>query len=83
MRQCTLSTCSRKYVAKGYCQGHYDKYRRYGDPLIGEGPKISMADQILKLIEVYEEETRDNIDRIPAEDVIYLFSPQLHAAIYG
>jgi len=32
-RTCTIGDCDREYAAKGYCQAHYHRWRRHGDPL--------------------------------------------------
>ena len=34
MRICKVQDCRNKFLAKGYCIKHYQKYRKYGDPLI-------------------------------------------------
>ncbi|RYI30544.1 HNH endonuclease [Bacillus infantis] len=33
MRVCSIEGCEDKYEAKGYCKKHYNRFRRYGDPL--------------------------------------------------
>ena len=33
--ECEIRECLRQHYAKGLCQIHYDKKRRYGNPLIG------------------------------------------------
>jgi hypothetical protein len=32
-RLCSLDGCEKKHVAKGYCWKHYERNRKYGDPL--------------------------------------------------
>ena len=32
MRQCTFEECDRRYYACGYCETHYRRARRHGDP---------------------------------------------------
>ena len=34
MEECKVEGCENKHRAKGYCQKHYDKFKKYGDPLI-------------------------------------------------
>lgn len=34
MRICSVERCKRKHNAKNYCKMHYDRFLRYGDPLI-------------------------------------------------
>ena len=31
--RCSVDGCGRPYSAKGYCKYHYEKFRKYGDPL--------------------------------------------------
>lgn len=33
MKKCNVENCENKHLAKGYCQKHYAKFRKYGDPL--------------------------------------------------
>ena len=33
MEKCTVEGCENKHRAKGYCQKHYIRYKKYGDPL--------------------------------------------------
>jgi len=33
-RKCVIEGCNNKHYAKDYCQKHYKKFTRYGDPLI-------------------------------------------------
>jgi len=33
-RRCDVEGCDRPYHAKGYCQLHYDRWSKWGDPLI-------------------------------------------------
>lgn len=35
VKTCTIAGCGRKHVARGYCQTHYERFRRNGDPLGG------------------------------------------------
>jgi hypothetical protein len=34
LKQCSIEDCNRKYWGRGYCQLHYARRRRWGDPLI-------------------------------------------------
>ena len=34
MRKCSIPGCGKKHDARGYCSGHYQKWRVYGDPLV-------------------------------------------------
>lgn len=34
MKQCTVSGCFSKFVARGYCSEHYSRWKAHGDPLI-------------------------------------------------
>lgn len=33
MQICSVNYCESKHYAKGFCKRHYDRYRKYGDPL--------------------------------------------------
>lgn len=33
-RRCDVEECDRPYYAKGYCGTHYQRWRKWGDPLI-------------------------------------------------
>ena len=33
MKICSIPDCDKKHYAKGYCRKHYEKFRKYGDPL--------------------------------------------------
>jgi hypothetical protein len=37
-RTCSISDCARPAYSRGWCQAHYTRWRRYGDPL-GGGPE--------------------------------------------
>lgn len=32
---CCIANCSKRHYAKGFCQAHYERSRRHGDPLAG------------------------------------------------
>jgi hypothetical protein len=36
MKSCSIENCENKYAGKGFCQKHYQKNKRYGDPLAGK-----------------------------------------------
>lgn len=33
MTVCSIEGCEKKYEAKGYCKSHYNRFRKYGNPL--------------------------------------------------
>lgn len=35
MKQCSVESCLRERIARGFCKNHYRKFMRYGDPLAG------------------------------------------------
>lgn len=35
-RVCKVEGCNNRYIAKGYCGKHYQKFKKYGDPLYFE-----------------------------------------------
>lgn len=36
---CTIPDCAKPVLAKGYCNAHYKKWKKHGDPLFGETRK--------------------------------------------
>lgn len=34
-RRCSISECDNPHVARGYCDMHYRRFRKHGDPLLG------------------------------------------------
>lgn len=34
-KKCRIDGCSNKYKSGGWCHAHYERFRRYGDPLAG------------------------------------------------
>ena len=36
MPTCSVENCDRPYYAKGFCEMHYARVRKYGDPLAGQ-----------------------------------------------
>ena len=39
-RTCTIDGCDRKHYGRGYCNPHYKRWRRYGDPEAGQPTPI-------------------------------------------
>jgi hypothetical protein len=39
MKVCTVDNCSSASIKRGYCQSHYKRWWRHGDPLAGRGPR--------------------------------------------
>lgn len=42
-RQCSIDGCENKHQAKGYCDKHYSKLRRYGNPLHTEKERHGLS----------------------------------------
>ena len=42
MRVCTIDGCDSKHEAKGFCDKHYQKFKKYGDPLKVVKPTANM-----------------------------------------
>lgn len=42
---CTIEGCGKKVKARGWCQGHYDRARWYGDPLVSVYSKGIVANE--------------------------------------
>jgi hypothetical protein len=38
---CLVDSCQKVSVKRGYCQSHYKKVWRYGDPIAGRGPRAA------------------------------------------
>jgi hypothetical protein len=57
MKLCILEDCEKARWAKGYCNGHYKKWRKYGDPLVQKKISIPVS-QCLE--EACEEPSRYN-----------------------
>ena len=37
MRTCTVADCGKKFIARGFCSAHYQRWSKYGDALGGPG----------------------------------------------
>src|SRR5699024_862664 len=44
-RQCSIEECDRPYEAKGYCKLHYNRWSRWGDPLIVKYVKYASPEE--------------------------------------
>src|SRR5699024_5243090 len=44
-RQCSVEGCDRPYRAKGYCQLHYQRWHKWGDPLIVKHVKYASPEE--------------------------------------
>lgn len=38
---CSIDNCDRPAHARGWCPAHYQRWRRYGDPLLGDRPDVT------------------------------------------
>lgn len=45
-RLCSITDCSKKHVAKGWCEDHYRRFKRHGDPLAGGTPQKALPNWI-------------------------------------
>jgi hypothetical protein len=43
MKSCSIENCENKYAGKGFCQKHYEKNKRHGDPLAGKSQSQNKA----------------------------------------
>jgi hypothetical protein len=41
-RKCSVDGCDKPHRARGFCGSHYQRFRRYGDPLLG-GPELGLG----------------------------------------
>lgn len=44
MNGCSIENCDRPYMAKGYCNAHYQSYYKYGDPIKAQRAKTNWGD---------------------------------------
>ncbi len=52
MRTCTVVGCSSPHIAKGYCQSHYAKWKRHGDPTSCGNPNINSIEDFWNKVNV-------------------------------
>lgn len=45
-RICSLPDCSRRFVARGYCDPHYRRWKAHGDPLAGRLYNATMPERL-------------------------------------
>lgn len=56
-RSCSVGGCNRPHNARGYCFGHYERWKKFGHPDVDRplnthvSPEASMLDRILRRIE--------------------------------
>lgn len=71
-RECNLSDCSRKHVARGYCKLHYRRFMEHGDPLINKpapekidlnGERICNKCKKRKILGDYPPDSRNRLGR--------------------
>ena len=53
---CSVDGCGRMLLARGYCESHYYRYRRYGDPSAGgaiedRGPSVPSRDILAAIVD--------------------------------
>jgi hypothetical protein len=44
---CRIEGCTNKYKSGGWCHAHYERFRKYGDPLAGGTPHIPRPDKCI------------------------------------
>lgn len=44
MKSCSVDGCTNKYLCKGYCNLHYIRFKKYGDPLVNNSPTGKSGD---------------------------------------
>lgn len=42
-RLCSIPDCDKHAKQKGWCWGHYERWRKHGDPLAGRAPNIAIV----------------------------------------
>ena len=40
MKNCSVQNCNKKFLSKGYCSLHYQRFKEYGDPLYEKPKKV-------------------------------------------
>jgi hypothetical protein len=48
MKNCSIENCENKYLCKGFCKKHYQKNKKYGDPLAGKNSQINKEIELIK-----------------------------------
>jgi hypothetical protein len=43
-RRCSIEGCDELVLARGWCEAHYDRWRRYGDPTAGMRPAYDLEE---------------------------------------
>src|SRR4051812_48445383 len=41
---CTFPGCTKPYLARGYCNTHYLRWKTHGDPGVTKLPRVSLSD---------------------------------------
>lgn len=72
MRECSISGCSRRVLARGWCGTHYQRWRLAGDPMEGGRYTRTLREKFEKIL----------VDR-PAGDVCWLWPNWCDADGYG
>ena len=39
IKLCSVPDCNKKTIARGFCDAHYKRFQRHGDPLVGRTPE--------------------------------------------
>lgn len=50
MPQCSVPKCSAKYYGLGFCDKHYKRFKKYGDPLAGYGNHASPEERFWRFV---------------------------------
>lgn len=50
-RVCSIPDCGKSHYAHGWCESHYKRWRRHGDPLAGQGTKVPALNQLCSVDE--------------------------------
>lgn len=51
LRNCSVEGCDHQYYARGFCNMHIQRWRKYGDPLGGKGNHAPAADRFWRYVQ--------------------------------
>lgn len=53
-RICSVPDCGKRHFGHGWCEGHYERWRKYGDPT-ASSPKVGLLNKFIREIAVHYE----------------------------
>lgn len=49
-RECSIEGCEKPVDAKGWCSAHWARWKRHGDPLGGQPPRMSVETTLAEVL---------------------------------